>query len=105
VSRSELEPLSPLNGRIRNVTTAWLHFGSRFSGSKATSACPSGTCGSATSRSVGMSTALEVDAILCSALIADPHDRDVLGVALNERFSETGRDHPIPYSDDTPDDR
>jgi hypothetical protein len=53
----------------------------------------------------GMSTALEVEAILYSALIPDPHDRDVLAVALNERFSETGRDHPIPYSDDAPGDR
>jgi hypothetical protein len=48
----------------------------------------------------GMSTALELEAILYRALVADPHDRDVLAVALNERFSEMGNDHPIPYSDD-----
>ena len=48
----------------------------------------------------GMSSALEVDAILFGALLADPHDRDVLAVALNERFAEMGDDHPIPYSDD-----
>ena len=53
----------------------------------------------------GMSTALEVEAILYSALIPDPHDRDVLAVALNERFSETGHDHPIPYSDDADEDK
>jgi hypothetical protein len=48
----------------------------------------------------GMSSALELEAILYGALIADPHDRDVLAVALNERFAEMGGDHPIPYSDD-----
>jgi hypothetical protein len=48
----------------------------------------------------GMSTALELEAILFQALIGDPHDRDVLAVALNERFAEMGGDHPIPYSDD-----
>jgi hypothetical protein len=52
----------------------------------------------------GMSTALELEAILYQALIADPHDRDVLAVALNERFAEIGGDHPIPYSDDDPQD-
>jgi len=48
----------------------------------------------------GMSTALEVEAILFGALIPITHDRDVLAVALNERFAEMGGDHPIPYSDD-----
>jgi hypothetical protein len=48
----------------------------------------------------GMSTALEVDAFLHGALIATSHDRDLLAVALNERFSELGLDHPLPYSDD-----
>ena len=50
----------------------------------------------------GMSTALELEAILYKALIAEPHDRDLLAVALNERFTEIGGDHPIPYSDDEP---
>ena len=50
----------------------------------------------------GMSTALEVEAILFNALVADVHDRDVLTVAINERFAEIGGDHPIPYSDDVP---
>jgi hypothetical protein len=53
----------------------------------------------------GMSTALELEAILYNALVADVHDRDVLTVAINERFAEIGGDHPIPYSDDDPADR
>ena len=48
----------------------------------------------------GMSTALEVEAVLFGALVASPHDRDVLAVALNERFAELGGDHPVPYVDD-----
>ncbi|HEX4981001.1 MAG TPA: hypothetical protein VFV63_04850 [Ilumatobacteraceae bacterium] len=55
-----------------------------------------------------MSTALEVEAILYGALIANAHDRDVIAVALNERFAELGGDHPVPYAgddvDDEPDD-
>lgn len=47
-----------------------------------------------------MSSALEVEAILYGALIADPHNRDLLAVALNERFAELGGDHPVAYSDD-----
>lgn len=52
----------------------------------------------------GMSTALELEAILYNALVPDVHDRDVLTVAINERFAEMGGDHPIPYSDDDPTD-
>ncbi|HUR78613.1 MAG TPA: hypothetical protein VMZ22_11735 [Acidimicrobiales bacterium] len=48
----------------------------------------------------GMSTALEVEAYLYGALEPTNHERDVLVHALNERFSELGGDHPIPYSDD-----
>ena len=48
----------------------------------------------------GMSAALEVEAILYGALLTDEHNRDVLAVALNERFAELGRDHPLAYSDD-----
>ncbi len=48
----------------------------------------------------GMSTALEVEAYLFGALVASPHDWDVLAVALNERFSELGGDHPVPYNGD-----
>lgn len=48
----------------------------------------------------GMGTALEVEAYLFGALTPTAHDRDLLAVALNERFSELGRDHPIRYVED-----
>lgn len=48
----------------------------------------------------GMSSELEVDAVLHRALIALPHDRDRLAVALNERYAERGEDHPVPYAGD-----
>ena len=48
----------------------------------------------------GMRNELEVEAILYQALIPTESDRDLLAVALNERFSELGSDHPIPYSTD-----
>jgi hypothetical protein len=47
----------------------------------------------------GMRTAFEVEAILYGALIATTRDRDLIALALNERFSELGGDHPIPYLD------
>ena len=50
----------------------------------------------------GMSSALEVEAYLYGALVPTTHDGDMLAVALNERFSELGADHPIPYSDEHP---
>lgn len=48
----------------------------------------------------GMSTELEVEAVLYGALLASEADRDLLSVALNERFSELGGDHPMPYTTD-----
>lgn len=48
----------------------------------------------------GMSTAVEVEAFLYGALIPDAEERDLLSVALNERYAELGGDHPLPYSDD-----
>ena len=45
----------------------------------------------------GMYTALEVDAVLHGALVMVSLDRDRLAVALNERYAELGRDHPVPY--------
>lgn len=48
----------------------------------------------------GMSTELEVEAVLYKALIPTAADLDMLSAALNERFSELGGDHPLPYSDD-----
>jgi hypothetical protein len=48
----------------------------------------------------GMSSALELEAYLYEALTPTWHDRDMVALALNERFSELGGDHPIRYSDD-----
>ena len=48
----------------------------------------------------GMSSALELEAYLYDALTPTWHDRDMVALALNERFSELGGDHPIRYSDD-----
>ena len=48
----------------------------------------------------GMSTELEIEAVLYGALLASEADRDLLSVALNERFSELGGDHPMTYSTD-----
>jgi hypothetical protein len=48
----------------------------------------------------GSGTELELEAMLFQALVPAGSDRDVIAVALNERFSELGADHPIPYSDD-----
>lgn len=48
----------------------------------------------------GMSTALELEAYLYDALAVTDHDRDIIAVALNERYAELDRDHPVPYSDD-----
>lgn len=48
----------------------------------------------------GMSTVVEVEAYLLGALTTPRHVHDQLAVALNERFSELGGDHPVPYSGD-----
>ena len=48
----------------------------------------------------GLSTELEIEAMLYQALIPSNADHDLLAVALNERFTELGGDHPLPYSDD-----
>lgn len=48
----------------------------------------------------GMCTALEVEACLYGVLVLTEHDRDLIAVALNERFAEVGGDHPVAYSDD-----
>ena len=48
----------------------------------------------------GMSTPIELEAYLYDALTPTDHDRDLVAVALNERYAELGGDHPIPYSDD-----
>ncbi|MGH9128087.1 MAG: hypothetical protein ACRDY2_03765 [Acidimicrobiales bacterium] len=48
----------------------------------------------------GMSSALEVEAFCYGALEPTAHDHDVVAHALNERFSELGGNHPVPYSED-----
>ena len=48
----------------------------------------------------GMSTPFEIDAVLHGALVPTSRERDLLAVALNERFSELGLGYPVPYSDD-----
>jgi predicted DNA-binding ribbon-helix-helix protein len=45
----------------------------------------------------GMSTALQLEAFLFSALEPGAHDREVIAHALNERFVELGGNHPVPY--------
>jgi len=52
----------------------------------------------------GMATALEIDAYLNGALVATVEERDLLSVALNERYAENGDDHPLPYAGDDPND-
>lgn len=47
-----------------------------------------------------MSSALEVEAFLYGVIEPSAHDHDVVAHALNERFTECGRDHPVPYADD-----
>ena len=47
----------------------------------------------------GMDSPLEVEAYLFGALQPSTHDHDLLVHALNERFAELGRGHPVPYSD------
>jgi hypothetical protein len=48
----------------------------------------------------GMGTSLEVEAYLYGALVPSNHDRNVIALALNERFAELGRDHPLRYTED-----
>ncbi|HUR52206.1 MAG TPA: GGDEF domain-containing protein [Mycobacteriales bacterium] len=50
----------------------------------------------------GMSQPLELEAVVHGALSIGAADRDVVVLALNERFRELGRDCFIPYSDGSP---
>ncbi len=45
-----------------------------------------------------MTPALELEAMLHGALEPTAPDRDRIVHALNERFTELGRNHPVPYS-------
>lgn len=48
----------------------------------------------------GMSPALELEAVCHGAMVATDPDHDRIAHVLNERFTELGGDHPIPYSGD-----
>ena len=48
----------------------------------------------------GMSTGFELETFLYGLVDPTSHDHDVIAHALNERFSELGGDHPVPYLDD-----
>src|SRR2546421_8218125 len=47
----------------------------------------------------GMDSPLELDGYLLGALQPTTHEHDLLVHALNERFAELGRGHPVPYTD------
>jgi hypothetical protein len=46
----------------------------------------------------GIRTRTDVEAIICGVLVPSDHDLDIIALALNERFAELGRDHPVPYA-------
>jgi hypothetical protein len=46
----------------------------------------------------GMSTGIELEAFLHGVLLPSSHDRDVIAHAINERFVELGKNHPVAYS-------
>lgn len=50
----------------------------------------------------GMSSSDEVESILRLEILPTCHDHDVLAHALNERFSELGRNHPVRYAEPRP---
>ena len=45
----------------------------------------------------GMSSGFELETFLYGLVTPEPHDHDVIAHALNERFSELGRNHPVAY--------
>ena len=48
----------------------------------------------------GMSSELEIEAMLYQALVPSDAEHDMLAVALNERYFELGGDHPLRYTGD-----
>lgn len=50
----------------------------------------------------GEASLLELEAYLHGALAPDPLQYDMIAHALNERFMEMGRDHPVPYVEENP---
>lgn len=49
----------------------------------------------------GMTPALELEAVCVGAMVSTDHDHDRIAHALNERFTELGRNHPLPYTEDS----
>ncbi len=45
----------------------------------------------------GMSTGFELETFLYGLVAPESHDHDVIAHALNERFTELGRNHPVAY--------
>ncbi|HEY1829355.1 MAG TPA: hypothetical protein VGG38_03830 [Acidimicrobiales bacterium] len=48
----------------------------------------------------GMSSGFELETVLYGLVVPEPHDHDVIAHALNERFTELGANHPVPYLGD-----
>lgn len=48
----------------------------------------------------GMESLAVVTAILSGTVVPSDSDYDLLAQALNERFMESGHDHPVPYHDE-----
>lgn len=48
----------------------------------------------------GMATPLQMEAVLHGELTVTAHDHDQIAHALNERFTELGRNHPVAYKTD-----
>jgi hypothetical protein len=48
----------------------------------------------------GMSSGFELEAFLYGVLTPSSHDHDVIAHAINERFVELGKNHPVAYSKD-----
>jgi hypothetical protein len=45
----------------------------------------------------GMSTGFELETFLYGLVLPESRDHDMIAHALNERFSELGKNHPVPY--------
>jgi hypothetical protein len=48
----------------------------------------------------GMKSGLELEAVLYGVFLPSDHERDVIAHAINERFVELGKNHPVAYSKD-----
>ena len=45
----------------------------------------------------GSASPIELEGFLYGALVAEAFEYDLIVHALNERFFELGKDHPVPY--------